>query len=856
MNAATAMPRLIDRLRSLVRARDGHLTRELLRTPGRFGLGQVPARKAPDATTNMTCGFCSTGCGLNIHLKDGEAVSLTPATDYPVNLGMACPKGWEALTVLDAPDRATAPLLRGADGRLRPVDWHTAMGAMASRIKAIQAKHGADAVAFLSTGQIATEEMALLGAVTKFGMGMVHGDGNTRQCMATAVVAYKQAFGFDAPPYTYQDFEESDCLVLVGSNLCIAHPILWERVMRNRRNPEIIVIDPRRTETAMNATLHLPIRPKSDLVLFYGLANLLIREGRIDREFIAAHTSGFEEFAAFVRRFEVGGVSYETGLSVEAVRGLAEKIAGRERVSFWWTMGVNQSHQGVRTAQAIINLALMTGNIGRPGTGANSITGQCNAMGSRLFSNTTNLLGGRDFTNPDDRGDVADLLGIDEARIPTRGSWAYDQIVSGIREGNIKGLWVIATNPAHSWIDQDDFRETLGRLDFLVVQDMYHSTETAQQADLLLPAAAWGEKEGTFINSERRVGLIKKVCRAPGQALSDFHIVKLAAHYFGCVDGRPGWDSPEVVFQILKRLTAGRPCDIGGIADYHAIDEARGIQWPYPAERPDSTPQRRLFADGRFYHADGRARFIFQAPEPMPEPADDGLPAHPADRPRQRLAVAHADPDGQVGRPAQALPRSPLRRGPPRRRPRRRDSPRPGRGRRVAPGAGRGPRLRGADGPPRPGLPADARRSDEPPHALRLRPGVAPARLQGVRGARPAPLAHRDDGASPMTPNGRATRINLLDFRSPPMRAFHLSWAAFFLCFFAWFGAAPLMGVIRKEMGLTKDQVGWCIIGSVAITVIARMAIGRLCDRFGPGRTYTGPADPGIAAGHGHRPGA
>ena len=201
------------------------------------------------------------------------------------------------------------------DGRPAPVDWHTALTEMTARFRSIQAAHGDDAIAFLSTGQIATEEMALLGALAKFGMGIVHGDGNTRQCMATAVVAYKQAFGFDAPPYTYQDLEESDCIVLVGSNVCIAHPILWERVMRNRNSPEIIVVDPRRTETAMAASLHLPVRPKTDLVLLYGLANLLIQNGWIDRPFIDAHTSGFDEFAAFVRRFDVERVAGETGLS-------------------------------------------------------------------------------------------------------------------------------------------------------------------------------------------------------------------------------------------------------------------------------------------------------------------------------------------------------------------------------------------------------------------------------------------------------------------------------------------------------------------------------------------------------------
>jgi assimilatory nitrate reductase catalytic subunit len=625
-NSRSRSPALLDRLKSLLRAHDGRLTRELLRTPGRFGLGQVPARVKPDATTSMVCGYCSTGCSLNIHLRDGRAVNLTPATDYPVNLGMACPKGWEALTVLDAHDRATVPLLKGPDGVRRPVEWKEALETMVARIREIQARHGADSVAFLSTGQIPTEEMALLGALAKFGMGMVHGDGNTRQCMATAVVAYKQAFGFDAPPYSYKDFEESDCLVFVGANPCIAHPIMWERVMRNRHEPEIIVIDPRRTETAMNATLHLPIRPKTDLVFLYGLANLLIRNGWIDRAFIDAHTGGFDEFAAFVRRFTPGGVGYETGLGVEALNDAAARIHKGRRVSFWWTMGVNQSHQGVRTAQAIINLALLTGNIGRPGTGANSITGQCNAMGSRLFSNTTNLFGGRDFASDDDRAQVAGLLNLPEGRIPDRPSWAYDQIIEGIRDGKIKGLWVIATNPAHSWIEQNRLHETLGKLDFLVVQDMYHSTETARLADLLLPAAAWGEKEGTFINSERRIGLIKKVRRAPGQALSDFNIFKLVAHAYGCEDLFDEWTSPEAAFQILKRLSAGRPCDITGIADYPMLDAARGIQWPYRADDGDHAPERRLFVDGRFFHADGRARFLFDPPDPLPEDADDDYP--------------------------------------------------------------------------------------------------------------------------------------------------------------------------------------------------------------------------------------
>jgi assimilatory nitrate reductase catalytic subunit len=617
------------RLKRLLRERDGNLTRELLLQPGRFGLGLVPDKRSPDALATSVCGFCSTGCALDIHLRGDEAIGLSPTLEYPVNAGLACPKGWEALSVLQSSDRATTPLLKDDHGNQMPVDWDAALRTFVARMKGIQGEHGPHSIAWLGTGQLVTEELAFLGALAKFGMGMLHGDGNTRQCMATAVTAYKQSFGFDAPPYTYADLEESDVLVFIGANPCIAHPIMWERVMRNRKSPQIIVVDPRRTETAMQATLHLAVQPKSDLALCYGLANLLIGGGWIDQDFIDAHTTGFADFAAFVKSFSPDRVSELTGVATEVLERVARTIGEAERVSFWWTMGVNQSYEGTRVAQSIINLALLTGNIGRPGTGANSITGQCNAMGSRLFSNTTNLLGGRDFANADHRGEVADALGISPDCIPAQNSQAYHEILESILAGKIRGLWVVATNPAHSWINNNHLRDVLGRLDFLVVQDMYSTTETARLADLLLPAAAWGEKEGTFINSERRIGVVKKVAKAPGQALADFAIFRSIAEYWGCGEKFRQWTSPAAVFQLLKRLSAGRPCDITGIADYQMLEDCGGIQWPFAAGdhgARGSEQQRRLFADGRFYHADGRARFIFDAPRPIPEPATKRFP--------------------------------------------------------------------------------------------------------------------------------------------------------------------------------------------------------------------------------------
>jgi anaerobic selenocysteine-containing dehydrogenase len=649
---------------TLLRSGSGPSTEELRLAPGGLGLGQVPSRLKPELTTRTICGFCSTGCSLDVHLKEGAAVNLTPTTDYPVNLGMACPKGWEALTPLAASDRATAPTVRRPDGSYRPITWDGAMERFVTGFKKIMARHGPESVAFLSTGQICTEEMALLGALWKFGIGALHCDSNTRQCMATAHVAYKQSFGFDAPPFTYADFEQSDVLVFIGANPCIAHPILWQRALRNPNRPDIIVVDPRRTETAMNATQHLALQPKSDLTLLYGVANLLVHNGWVDRAFIARSTIGFTEFAEFVSSFTPEKVAEQTGLTIGQIYRFTEAIHHGKAVSFWWTMGVNQGHEATRTAQAVINLALMTGNIGRPGTGANSITGQCNAMGSRLYSNITGLFAGRDFLSAQDRDEVAEVLGLPVHRIPTRNSWAYDQIIEGIHKGKIKGLWVIATNSSHSWIDQNRFNALLTNLDFLVVQDLYTSTETAQRAHLILPAAGWGEKDGTFINSERRLGLTKKVCRAPGLALSDFNIFRLIAQCWGCDDLLRDWSSPEAVFQILKKLSAGRPCDITGIKDFLHLETSGGIQWPFSESQRDAvinqatraenstvTPrptcpsgegrgendldarpspvasqERRLFGDGTFFHYDGKARFLFESPRPVAEPVTVEFP--------------------------------------------------------------------------------------------------------------------------------------------------------------------------------------------------------------------------------------
>ncbi len=599
----------------------GSCADELSRTSGPFGLGQVPSRLQPEATTRLVCGYCSTGCSLDAHLRDGQAVNLTPTRAYRVNQGSACPKGWDALTPLAAPDRATTPLLNG-----RPVPWDEALAAFVDGFSGLIDAHGPESVAFLSTGQITSEEMALLGAVAKVGMGFVHGDGNTRQCMATSVAAHKQSFGFDAPPYTYADLEASDVVVLVGSNLAVAHPILWERLQRNPGRPEIVVIDPRRTETAAGATRHVPVAPKGDLALLLGLLHVVIRDGLVDTGFVAEHCRGYDELAAVAHRWPPVRAAEVAGVTTATIEDLARLIGRGRAVSFWWTMGVNQSHQAVRTAQAVIDLALVTGNMGRPGTGANSITGQCNAMGSRLWSMTASLYGGRSFEDETDRAEVAEICGWPAERIPSRPSMAYDQIIDGIRSGQIKGLWVLATNTAHSWGDRGELAGLLDSLDFLVVQDLYADTDTARHAQLFLPAAGWGEKDGTMINSERRIGLVKQVRRPPGAALSDFSILRLIAHAWGCGDLFADWSTPEDVFRLLGRLSAGRPCDHSGVTSYRQLDDAGGIQWPAAAGTGPWEAERRLFEDGRSYHPDGLFRLVAAEPEPTPRPADETFP--------------------------------------------------------------------------------------------------------------------------------------------------------------------------------------------------------------------------------------
>jgi len=494
---------------------------------------------------------------------------------------------------------------------------------VASQMQKIQAAYGKESMAGISTGQLTLEEFALFGHVMRNYLG-TNVDGNTRLCMATAVVAHKQSFGFDAPGYTLKDLELSDTLIFIGANPVVAHPIIWDRV---KKNPDktVIVIDPRRSETAKNADYWYGLKGKSDLVLFYTIANLLIRRGYIDQEYIKDHTEGFEGFAEFVQAFTPERGAGITGLSVAEIEELVELIHAGKRVSFWWTMGVNQGYEAVRTAQAIINIALMTGNIGKEGTGANSITGQCNAMGSRVYSNTAGLYGGGDYTNPVRRKAVAEALGITEDLLPAKPTATYNEIVERINSGEIKGLWIVCTNPRHSWTNNETFAAAVKKLELFVVQDIYETTESAQEATVLFPVVPSIKKEGTLINLERRLSAMRPCLPKEEHERSDYDVILGVGKALGMGALLNGFETPKTCFDTMKRCSAGMPCDMTGV-DYDELENSRGIQWPFRAGEKLTADERRLYEDGNFFTPSQKAKFVFEEPRENPLPVSEEFP--------------------------------------------------------------------------------------------------------------------------------------------------------------------------------------------------------------------------------------
>ncbi|HAT4315031.1 nitrate reductase [Clostridium perfringens] len=570
-----------------------------------------------------TCNYCALACNLDFYTEDGKIKRVVPTPHYPVNKGFSCIKGLNLDKQCTKFNGSKKPLLKMKDGERKAIEWKEAFDLFASKMTAIQEKYGKESVAYISTGQLPTEEMALLGHVGRSYMG-INGDGNTRLCMASAVVAYKQSFGFDAPPYTLKDLELSDTIFFIGANPVIAHPIAWGRVRKNK-DAKIITIDPRKSETAMNSDMWIDIKTKGDLALLYTLANVLIEKGWIDQDYINNYTEGFEDFKAHVKKYTLEDVEERTGISKMRVLELAKIIHEGKRVSFWWTMGVNQSYEAVRTAQAIINLALITGNMGREGTGANSLTGQCNAMGSRMFSNTTALYGGGEYNNKERRKVVADILGMDENMLPTKPTLDYEQIIKGINKGEIKGLWVVCTNPRHSFSNNEEFKKAMKNLDFFVVQDIYEDTDSSKECDLYLPSVPAIKKEGFLINTERRLSALVPVLEKEEDELSDYEILLGIGEALGMGSLLDKWRTPEDAFKLLRECSKGMPCDITGVT-YERLRDSKGIQWPCREGEELESDERRLFEDGKYYTPSGKAKLIFEDVTENPNATNEEFP--------------------------------------------------------------------------------------------------------------------------------------------------------------------------------------------------------------------------------------
>jgi len=533
-----------------------------------------------------TCGYCSTGCSIEVGLdEDGEAVASRGLADADVNRGKLCVKGiFEHELFRKTAGRGDKPLMRDSfNDEFEEVTWKQAMDHTADKIKNIQAEHGRDSFAIISTGQIMTEEFYTLGKLARGVIGTNNYDGNTTLCMSSSVSGYKRSFGSDGPPGCYDDFDHTECFLAFGSNLPEQHPIIYWRLTEalEKRKFPVIVVDPRVTMFAQKADIHLPVAPGTDLVLLNALAHVILEEGLADDDYIRASTVGYDEFSALVKEYDPESASKICGIDADMIRKVARMYAKAGSAMTIWTMGINQSTHGSDGVCAINNLNLITGNIGKPGGSSLSITGQCNAMGTREWSSCSGLPGYRALENEKDRSDIAEFWGIDVEQFPKKRGMFMTDILPAIETGEIRGLWLIATNPMTSMANTGLMRKLLAKLDFLVVQDAYADVETNQYSHVFLPSA---------------------------ESKTDLEIFNQMATRFENGSKMVFPENAEGVFDELKQLSKGRMLDYSGMT-YDKIEESRGIQWPC---NEDSAPEgsQRLYTDGVFQFPDGKAKLL------------------------------------------------------------------------------------------------------------------------------------------------------------------------------------------------------------------------------------------------------
>ncbi len=602
----------------------------------------IAIHPAAPAQTRSTCPYCGTGCGVVIESVGGQIVNVQGDPDHPANFGRLCTKGstlhLTAAASVTQQSRLLQPMQRLARGaQPQAMGWEAAMAMAAERLADIVRRHGPEAVGFYGSGQLLTEDYYVLNKLVKGLVGSNNLDTNSRLCMSSAVAGYKATLGSDAPPACYEDFQHAETLFIVGANTAWAHPILFRRIedaRKARPSQKLIVADPRRTETAEVADLYLPIRPGTDVALFHGLLHVMLEEQLIDRGYIDRHTQGFDELCKLVEGYTPATVAETCGIALPDLLQAARWMGGHTPTLSLYCQGLNQSSSGTDKNAALINLHLATGQIGQPGAGPFSLTGQPNAMGGREVGGMANLLSAhRDLGKAEHREEVAALWGVPE--VPAKPGLTAVEMFEAAARGEIKALWIACTNPAQSMPDQTTVRRAMERAEFVVVQEAFSTTATCDYADLLLPATTWGEKDGTVTNSERRISRVRPAMPAAGEARHDWAIFtdlgrrleallpERAAHYRAGTTTLFPYTTPESVWLEHRASTRGQDLDITGLS--YALLETQGPQqWPMPEGASEGLA--RLYADGRFPTDNGRARFAVVAHQPPREAADADYP--------------------------------------------------------------------------------------------------------------------------------------------------------------------------------------------------------------------------------------
>ncbi len=590
--------------------------------------------------TRSTCPYCGVGCGVIIESVGNQITGVRGDPDHPANFGRLCTKGSSLHLTASAPITQQARLLhpmRRVHRKEKPqrVSWDEAMGFAVESFAQVIREHGPDAVGFYISGQLLTEDYYVFNKLAKGLIGTNNVDTNSRLCMSSAVAGYKMTLGADAPPNCYEDVDHAQCIFIVGSNTAWAHPILFMRIEEAKAaNPamKIIFCDPRRTDTAEIADLYLPIQPGTDVMLFHGMLHIMLWEGWTQPGYMAAHTTGFEALKATVRECTPDLVAQTCGLRKEDLYEAARLFATSASTLSLYCQGLNQSSSGTSKNAALINLHLATGHIGKPGAGPFSLTGQPNAMGGREVGGLANLLSAhRDMANPAHRAEVAALWGL--PTVPDKPGKTAVEMFQAAADGEIKALWIACTNPAQSMPDQATVRRALERAGVVVVQEAFSTTATCDYADLLLPATTWGEKTGTVTNSERRISRVRPAIEKPAETRHDWAIavefgqrlerklrLGLSTLFpYPLADESRG---AENIWNEHRESTRGRDLDITGMS-YQMLD-IKPLQWPMPTGATQG--KARLYEDGIFPTADGKARFANVVYRPLAEVRESRYP--------------------------------------------------------------------------------------------------------------------------------------------------------------------------------------------------------------------------------------